>query len=177
MLCFDGFFFIKVTQINYVSRNQLHSTEFLFSTFEFERQNIAGWCKQTFCFQFSKTWFFQFLLVAYWIGRKNSNFFWKAVEWSDSMKRNYGGFPFTYFLDRKIANWFRPEESMRLFCEIIFIITPKFNFFIFTFQICHGQVHSICIEGNCSRSSQRYLGRYWRSRRSQTRASRTGSGM
>ena len=33
-------------------------------TFEFERQNIAGCCKQTFCFQFnkkliqSKTWFF-----------------------------------------------------------------------------------------------------------------------
>ena len=36
---------IKVTQINYVSRNQLHSTVFLLSTFEFERQNIAGWCK------------------------------------------------------------------------------------------------------------------------------------
>ena len=36
------------------------------STFEFERQNIAGCCKQTFHFQFnikliqSKTWFFQF---------------------------------------------------------------------------------------------------------------------
>ena len=32
----------------------IHSTEFLLSTFEFERQNIAGCCKQTFCVQFSK---------------------------------------------------------------------------------------------------------------------------
>ena len=31
--------------------NQLHSTEFLLSTFEFERQNIAGCCKQAFCVQ------------------------------------------------------------------------------------------------------------------------------
>ena len=43
---------LKVTQINYVSRNKLHSTEFLLSTFEFERQNIAGCCKQFFCIQF-----------------------------------------------------------------------------------------------------------------------------
>ena len=52
-----------VTQINYVSRNQLHSTEFLLSTLEFERQNFAGCCKQTFCVQFSskaKHNFFQF---------------------------------------------------------------------------------------------------------------------
>ena len=40
----------KVTQINQV---QLHSTESQLSTFEFERQNIAGGCKQTFCVQFS----------------------------------------------------------------------------------------------------------------------------
>ena len=54
---------LKVTQINQVSRNQLHSTEFLLPTFEFESQNIAGCCKQTFCVQFSseaKHDFFQF---------------------------------------------------------------------------------------------------------------------
>ena len=44
---------VKVTQINQVSRNQLHSTEFFLSIFEFERPNIADCCKQTFCFQFS----------------------------------------------------------------------------------------------------------------------------
>ena len=37
--------YVKVTQINSVSRNELPSTEFLLSTFEFERQNIAGCCK------------------------------------------------------------------------------------------------------------------------------------
>ena len=56
----------------------------MLSTFEFwlelawpERQNIAGWCQQTFCFQFnlkliqSKTW----LSAALLNGRKNLNFF------------------------------------------------------------------------------------------------------
>ena len=33
--------------------NEFNSTEYLLSTFEFERQNIAGCCKQTFCVQFS----------------------------------------------------------------------------------------------------------------------------
>ena len=47
-----------------------------FSTFEFERQNIAGCCKQTFHFQFnikliqSKTWFFQFSQWPCWMGAK-----------------------------------------------------------------------------------------------------------
>ena len=31
----------------------LSNIEFLLSIFEFERQNIAGCCKQTFCFQFN----------------------------------------------------------------------------------------------------------------------------
>ena len=44
---------LKVTLINYVSMNQLHSTELFFSIFEFERQDIAGYCKHTFCFHFS----------------------------------------------------------------------------------------------------------------------------
>ena len=58
IFCWDSFPFfpvenllevlkVKVTQIKYISRNQLHSTDFLLSTFEFERQNIAGRCKQT----------------------------------------------------------------------------------------------------------------------------------
>ena len=55
--------------------NQLHSTEFLLSTFEYERLNIAGCCKQTFCVQFSSKakhdFFFSFLsAVAYWMGAK-----------------------------------------------------------------------------------------------------------
>ena len=64
------------------------------STFEFERQNIAGCCKQTFCVQFSskaKHDFFSFL-SGLLNGRKNSNFFKIAVWGSDSMKRNYRGF-------------------------------------------------------------------------------------
>ena len=68
-----GLFSVKVTQINYVSRNQLHSTEFLLSTFEFERQNIAGCSKHTFCVQFSskaKHDFFSFLSgLAEWAGK------------------------------------------------------------------------------------------------------------
>ena len=56
---------------------KLHSTDFLLSTFEFERQKIAGCCKQTFCVQFSskaKHYFFSFLsgLLNFC---KNSNFF------------------------------------------------------------------------------------------------------
>ena len=49
----------------------------MLSTFEFERQNIAGCCKQTFHFHFnirqikSKKHFFQFSHN----GRKNSNYF------------------------------------------------------------------------------------------------------
>ena len=46
------------------------------STFEFERQNIAGYCKQTFRFLFnikliqSKTWFFQFSQWPCWMFEK-----------------------------------------------------------------------------------------------------------
>ena len=57
-------------------------TDFLLSTFEFERQNIAGCCKQTFCVQFSskaKYDFFSFLSCLL-NGRKNSNFYKIAVE-------------------------------------------------------------------------------------------------
>ena len=77
--------------------NQLHNTtngcqilNFWLSTFEFQRQNIAGCCKQTFRFQFnikltqSETRFFQFSqCLAEW-----------AVLRSDSMKRNYEGLTF-----------------------------------------------------------------------------------
>ena len=64
---------IKATWINYVSRNQLHSTEFLLSIFEFERQNIAGCRKQTFCFQFNSEAKHDFSVfsVAYWMSAKN----------------------------------------------------------------------------------------------------------
>ena len=89
---------LKVTQNNYVSRKELHSKEFLLSPFEFERQNIAGWCKQTFCFQFSskaKHDFFSFL-SGLLNGHKNSYFFKTAVEWHYSMKWNYGGFTFNW---------------------------------------------------------------------------------
>ena len=41
---------VKVTQINYVSRNQLHFTESFLSTFELEWQNIAGRRKENFLF-------------------------------------------------------------------------------------------------------------------------------
>ena len=57
------------------------------SIFEFERPNIAGCCKQTFCFKFSSKAkhdifsFFSGLLN----GRRNSIFFKIAVEESDSM--------------------------------------------------------------------------------------------
>ena len=86
--------YVKVTQINSVSRNELPSTEFLLSTFEFERQNIAGWCKQTFCIQFSskaKHDFFSFL-SGLLNEHNNSNFVKIVVEWCDSMKWNYVGF-------------------------------------------------------------------------------------
>ena len=97
-----------MTKINYVSRNQLHNTtngcqilNFWLSTFEFQRKNIAGCCKETFHFQFnikliqSKTWFFQFSqCLAEWVGCKNSNFFKLAVLRSDSMEQNYEGLTF-----------------------------------------------------------------------------------
>ena len=53
------------------------------STFEFERQNIAGCCKQTFCVQFSskaKLDFFFSFLGGLLNGLKNSNVFKIAVE-------------------------------------------------------------------------------------------------
>ena len=52
---------VKVTQINNLSRYQYGC-----ETFEYEKQNIDGSCKQNLCFQFnlkliqSKTWIFQF---------------------------------------------------------------------------------------------------------------------
>ena len=61
-------FGLKVTQINYVSRNQLHSTEFLLSTFEFERQNIAKDVNKLFVFSSVLTQnmvFFSVFSVAY----------------------------------------------------------------------------------------------------------------
>ena len=66
------------------------------STFEFERQHIAGRCKQTFRFQFnikmiqSKTWFFQFSQN----GRHNKNFF--TLPDLDSIKNLV---PFTSYLN------------------------------------------------------------------------------
>ena len=71
------------------------------STFEFERQNIAGCRKQTFRFQFnikliqSKTWFFfSVFSVALLNGRKNSNFF--TLPDLDSIKNLV---PFTSYLN------------------------------------------------------------------------------
>ena len=67
------YFLLKVTQIKrHFKESTYHSTEFLLSTFEFERQNIAGCFKENFCVQFSskaKHNFFTFL-SAYWIGAK-----------------------------------------------------------------------------------------------------------
>ena len=67
------------------------------STFEFERQNIAGCCKQTFLFSsvLKQNMIFFSFLSGPLNGRKNSNIFKIVVEGSDSMKQNYGGFTFT----------------------------------------------------------------------------------
>ena len=68
----------------------------------FERQNITGCCKQTFCVQSrSKA---KHLLSGLLNGLKNSNFFKIGVEWSDSMKQNYGGF--TFIISREIVYFF-----------------------------------------------------------------------
>ena len=107
---------LKVAQINQVSRNQLQSTEFLLSTFEFERQNIGCCCKQSFCVQFSskaKHDFFSFL-SGLLNGRKNSNFFKIAVEGSDSMKRNYWGFTFNLVTFRASFVYNRSHAMLKL---------------------------------------------------------------
>ena len=45
-------------------------------------------------------------------GRKKSNFFKKAVEWIDSMKRNYGGFTFMQCLTI-YCRWEKNEINCR----------------------------------------------------------------
>ena len=71
--------YVKVTQTNQVSRNQLHNTANGCQTFEFERQNIAGWCNVSLWVQYKtepkqNMFFFSFLsALLNWC--KNSNFF------------------------------------------------------------------------------------------------------
>ena len=52
---------VKVAQINYVSRNQLHCTQIFILALCRKRQNIAGLCQQTFYFcsadSFSSSYF------------------------------------------------------------------------------------------------------------------------
>ena len=85
----------KVTQILKVSRNQLLYRIFVVNIWIW-KHNIAGCCKETFFVQFSskaKQNLFSFLsdLLS---GHKNSSFFKRAVELSNSMKQNYEGFTF-----------------------------------------------------------------------------------
>ena len=73
--------YVKVTQINSVSRNELPSTEFLLSTFEFERQNNAGLFQTNFlCSVLKQNMTFSVFSVAYWLVQK-IKFLQNEVKW------------------------------------------------------------------------------------------------
>ena len=87
---------VKVAQINYVSRNQLHCTANL--NFGLMRKKAKHcWALSTnFLFLFS--WYFFLIMFCFLLNwRKNSNYFKIAVWWSDSMKGKFRGFTFTNF--------------------------------------------------------------------------------
>ena len=107
--------YVKVTQINYVSRNQLHSTANL---------NFGLMCKKgktflSFIINFSVQLIVlldHVLLLAELA--QNSNYFKIAARRSDSMKRNFGGFTF------KHINFLPPiwiGEILNTISKIIFI--------------------------------------------------------
>ena len=86
---------IKVTQINYISRNQLYSTANLnFGSMGKKAKHC--WASSTnFSVQFS--WQFFLIVVCFLLNWcRNSNFFKIAVWQSDSMKWNYRGFTFNW---------------------------------------------------------------------------------
>ena len=101
-----------------LTRFQLLHTANCCQTFEFESQDIAGCCKQTFHFQFniklkqSKTYFFSFL-SALLNGWKNSNFF-KIGRWGRWFHEVELWGPYFYKLVRQICyNWALFGEDRR----------------------------------------------------------------
>ena len=82
---------LKVAQINYVSRNQLHCTaNFKFGLmYKKAKHCIAGLCQQTFHFCYADIFIWS-CFPSCWIGAKIQIAVWQ----SDFMKWNLGGFTF-----------------------------------------------------------------------------------
>ena len=86
--------FLKVAQVNYISRNQLHCTANLNLGLMYEKAKHCWALSTNFLFLFS--WYFFLIIFCFLLNwRKNSNYFKIAVWRSDSMKRNFRGFIFT----------------------------------------------------------------------------------
>ena len=86
---------IKVAQINYVLRNQLHCTANL--NFGLMYKKAKHCCALSTNFLFLFCWYFFLIMFCFLLNwRKNSNYFKIAVWRSDSTKGNFKGFIFTF---------------------------------------------------------------------------------
>ena len=129
---------LKVAQINYVLRNQLHCTAKLNFGLICKKAKHCWALSTNFSFQFS--WYFFLIMFCFMLNwRKTSNYF-KIAEWrSDSMKRNFGGFIFKLNLrnlvDQKpFQSWSLSTSPIKYFCyystnRCAYIILIKKSFF------------------------------------------------
>ena len=87
-------FSVKVAQIYYVSKNQLHCTANL--NFDFMCKKAKhGWALST-NFLFLFIWYFFLIMFSFMLNRQNSNSSKYVAVWRcDSMKQNFGRFIFT----------------------------------------------------------------------------------